>query len=110
MPSQTNRKNAASQIGHLTQCMLEGSVQYLVGAYQVALLRHEVDAYANDPDFMPFVAILSEIDSLGFEITPDKWTEDFMRQHAVVINESTQWAKQISSYQCQSLLERYASA
>lgn len=104
-----SKQPATEQIAETAQQMLEGSLHYLVGAYRIAMLREEVGAYANDPDFMPFVAILSEIDSLDLSLAPTQWSPTFIAAHREQLDESVEWAKAISLHQCQSLAVRFAS-
>ncbi len=107
MSPHKKENNSAQTIGIVANGMLDGSINYLVGAYRIAFLRHEVGAYANDPDFMPFVAILSEIDQLGFSCQPTDWDDAFIEHNLGVISDSSEWAKSISLHQCRSLSERF---
>ncbi len=96
------------KIANVAGSMLNGSIPYLQGAIQLEALRHRVGAYENDPDFMPFVAILSEIHSLPFDAFSIPWCEKDVKKYSEEIAASTEWAKEISSVQCQSLLRRYS--
>ncbi|UEP36896.1 hypothetical protein LL998_24955 [Burkholderia ambifaria] len=40
-----------------SQAMLDGQLSFLIGSRGLAGLRHEVDAAADDTDFLVFVAI-----------------------------------------------------
>lgn len=100
-------KKKQARIGEVARSMLDGSMHYLVGAMELASLRHEVGAYANDVDFMPFIAVLSEIDSLPIDLSLSGGLEEALVAHGAEIRESVTWAKEISLIQCQSLAERY---
>ena len=64
-------------------------------------------AYANDPDFIVFVAILSEIDSLPFESPRQEWSAEELARYEPEIKKSIEWAKEISLVQCESLAQRF---
>ncbi|PCI44340.1 MAG: DUF2489 domain-containing protein [Moraxellaceae bacterium] len=105
---QTVMKKQA-RIGAVARGMLDGSMHYLIGAMELASLRHDVGAYANDIDFMPFIAVLSEIDSLPVDLSLPDGLEQALATHKTELRESVAWAKDISLVQCQSLAERYGS-
>ncbi|PCJ15065.1 MAG: DUF2489 domain-containing protein [Gammaproteobacteria bacterium] len=98
-----------ARIGVVARGMLDGSVHYLIGAMELTALRHEVGAYANDVDFMPFIAILSEIESLPVDLAQSEGLKQAMLAHGTEIQESVNWAKEFSLVQCQSLADRYGS-
>ena len=97
------------RIAEVTQKMLDSSLPYLVGAITLESLRHEVGAYENDPDFMPFVAILSEINSLPFDAMNLPWSDEDKAIYKEEIDASTVWAKEFSLSHCESLHRRYAN-
>ncbi len=53
-----------SRVAAIAHGMLNGEVNFLEGAIELASLRNEADVELNDPDFMAFVVIASETDSL----------------------------------------------
>lgn len=104
----TSESNLAERrLGALTRKMLEGKVHYLEGAQEVIKLRNQIGAYANDPDFMPFVAILAEIKTLPCETHVTGWSKAASKEETLEIEKSLIWAKSFSLAQCQSLVERY---
>lgn len=107
-PDNQVRISHQQNIADIADDMLNGVIPYLQGAIQLEALRHRVGAYENDPDFMPFVAILSEIHSLPFDALNLPWSEQDVKTHSEEIAASTEWAKEISLVQCQSLLRRYS--
>lgn len=107
-PDDQARVSHQKKIADIAGEMLNGAIPYLQGAIQLEALRHRVGAYENDPDFMPFVAILSEIHSLPFDAFSIPWREQDIKKYSEEIAASTEWAKEISSAQCQSLLRRYS--
>lgn len=97
------------RIAELTQAMLAGSVHYLRGAIELAALRHEVGAYANDPDFIVFVAILAEIESLPEDMVQRLYANQPLPD-CEQLSQSEQWARELSLSQCESLMQRYRQA
>lgn len=95
------------EVARIARAMLDGSIHYLVGAMALEALRHDVGAYENDPDFMPFVAILSDIDQLPCDTESDGWVVAGMESCSSEIEASIKWAKEISITQCESLAQRY---
>lgn len=107
MNSKRNMNNAEKKIGQLTAAMLAGTVHYLEGAQEIIKLRDTLGVYVNDPDFMPFVAILKEIRTLECDTSQANWPETASKNQLIEIERSLVWAKEFSILQCQSLSERY---
>lgn len=108
--SSMNANKAAqvkNEICMTAKAMLNGTINYLAGTIEIERLRHEVGAYENDPDFMPFVAILSEIDQLGIGRKPERWPSDVVNATRLEIKQSISWAKEISLPSCEALTLRY---
>ncbi len=101
--------NTKSRIAHVAQGMIDGSINYLLGSIELSSLREEIGAYENDPDFVVFNAVLCEIHNLPFETTGQEWLTTAIINHETQINESIEWAKEISLEQCKSLAKRYVS-
>ena len=95
------------RVGEVARGMLDGSIHYLEGAIELASLRHDVEAYENDPDFIAFVAVLSRIDRLPIDDSLQQWSEEYLLVHKQEIQKAIKWAKEFSLAQCQSLAERY---
>jgi hypothetical protein len=98
-----------SRIGQIARGMLDGSVQYLEGSIELASLRHDVGAYENDPDFMPFVAVLSRIDSLEIDTSRQQWSKGVTPGDELEIQKAVEWAKEFSLSQCKSLAKRFGT-
>jgi len=108
MDHQKNIDIKRKRIAKVALGMLDGSVNYLQGAIELEALRHEVGIYENDPDFVAFVAVLSEIDSLPIDISANNWSEEVQLRYKSEIKESVEWAKQFSLSACQSIAARYS--
>lgn len=108
MRNEDHVKKMQERIGEVASGMLDGSVHYLEGSIELASLRHEIGAYENDPDFIVFVAILSEIDSLPQGRSRNDWSAEALAQHERKIKKSIEWAKKVSLSQCRSLAERFS--
>ena len=96
-----------SRIGKIARGMLDGSVHYLLGSLELASLRHQVGAYENDPDFMPFVAVLSRIDHLDIDASRGQDLQAISHVDDLEIQKAVAWAKEFSLDQCQSLAARF---
>lgn len=96
-----------TRIDEVASGMLDGSVNYLKGAIELASIREEIGAYENAPDFIVFVAILSEIDCLPLGTPRDEWSAEEFDRHEQEIKKFIEWAKAISLSQCKSLAERF---
>jgi hypothetical protein len=102
--------STSDRVGQVARAMLDGSMNYLVGAIELEKLRHELGAYENDPDFIVFVAVKMDVQSLpdyeqlitSLQKYPEKNTDENIRESVV-------WAKSISLEQCKSLAARYPS-
>lgn len=99
--------NAQEAAGTIAKAMLDGSMHYLEGAIQLVSLREALGSYENDPDFMPFIAVLAEIDDLGIQRHYESWDANIAHLSGATLDESVDWAKSISIEQCQSLAKRY---
>ncbi|WP_200882647.1 DUF2489 domain-containing protein [Methylobacter sp. BBA5.1] len=89
--------------------MLDGTINYLEGAIELSSLRHEVEVPEDDPDFIAFTAIASEIDYLPIGAARQYWSKDALERHEPEIQESITWAKEFSLKQCKSLAERFSA-
>lgn len=87
--------------------MLDGSIPYLEGAIELSSLRFEVGVPENDPDFLVLSGVASEIDHLPIGAPRQYWSEEALERHEPEIQQSTQWAKQFSWSQCESIVKRF---
>lgn len=100
--------NVKSQIANTASAMIDGSLHYFKGAETLLALREEAGIYANDPDFLPFIAILNDIDYLRDNNFIFDWSRLNDDTLAPSIQSSLQWAKDLSLENCTSLVKRYA--
>lgn len=87
--------------------MLSGEIPFLEGAVELAALRHEAAIEDNDPDFIAFVAIASETDSLPIGPSRSYWSKEALAKHQPEVDAATTWAKQLGTAACQSLVRRF---
>ncbi len=97
-----------TKIGDIAKAMIDGSLNYFQGAEAILALRDELGIYANDPDFVVFVGVLSEIEYLRGDAGEFNW--ELLDDPALKkqISESLAWAKSISLENCKSLARRYS--
>jgi|GEM_PF-966153 len=103
-----NSNEAKKGIVMTAQCMIDGSLNYLIGARHLLKLRHDVSAYANDPLFLPFTAVVLESNGLPFTVSEDKLNTLSPSQQKA-LNASIKWARNISLSACHELIQRYQS-
>lgn len=89
--------------------MLEGSVHYLEGAQKLSSLRFEVGLPDDDPDFLAFSLVDSEVDHLPIGAPRKNWSKEALDRHEPEIEESIKWAKKVSLSECKSIVERYSA-
>jgi hypothetical protein len=93
----------------VAQAMLDGSIPYLDGAVELSSLRHQVDVSDNDADFLAFTAVASEIDHLPIGAARQYWSQEALDRHEPEIQQSTQWAKEVSWSRCKAIVERFSA-
>ena len=96
------------QIATTCQAMLDGSLCYLAGTVNLIELREQIGAYENDPDFIAFVALMPGIHELPIHGHPKTWSKGIRKQHQAQINETVQWAKELTQTHCHNLIKRYS--
>lgn len=89
--------------------MLDGSIDYLEGSIELSSLRFQVEVPEDDSDFIKFVAIASETDHLPIGKVRRHWSDEALQRHEPEIQETREWAKEISLVQCRSLVERFSA-
>ena len=87
--------------------MLKDELSFLEGAQILAALRHEAEVPDDDADFLAFVAVASETDSLPIGEVRKHWATDALQRLEPEIQAATQWAKQFASAACVSLVKRF---
>ena len=98
-----------TRAAEVAQAMLDGSIPYLDGAIELSSLRHQVDVPENDPDFLAFTLVASEIDHLPIGAARRYWSEEALDRHEPEIYRSTQWAKEVSWSRCKAIVERFSA-
>lgn len=97
------------QAAAVARGMLDGSIPYLEGAIELSSLRFEVGLPENDSDFLIFTGVASEIDHLPIGAPRRYWSQEALERHEPEIQQSTQWAKQVSWSQCESIASRFSA-
>ena len=86
--------------------MLSGQKPFLEGARELSSLRHEAAVDEDDEDFLVFVAIDSDTDSLPIGDQRKHWSHESLLKLQPEIDEAIAWAKAVGSDACASLLKR----
>jgi hypothetical protein len=89
--------------------ILDGSIHYLEGAVELSSLRFEIGLPENDPDFLAFTAVASEIDHLPLGTARQYWSQEALNKHELEIEQSINWAKEFSLSNCKSIIERFSA-
>ncbi|WP_175774921.1 hypothetical protein [Burkholderia ambifaria] len=92
------------QVVSTSQAMLDGQLSFLIGSRQLAGLRHEVDAAADDIDFLVFVAIDSETDALPLGAVRQQWDQNALAKLEPEIKEVELWVSAVSN-QCMQVID-----
>jgi hypothetical protein len=87
--------------------MLDGQLSFLIGSRRLAALRFETDTAADDADFMVFVAIDSETDTLPLGAVREHWDQDALARLEPAVEEAEQWASNAGTDACRSLIARF---
>jgi hypothetical protein len=87
--------------------MLDGQLSFLIGSRRLAALRHEIDAAADDTDFLVFVAIDSETDALPLGAVREHWDQGALTRLEPEIEEAEHWASNVGADACRSLVIRF---
>lgn len=101
-------RTVCRQVVGTAQAMLDGRLSFLIGSRYLAALRHEINASADDADFLIFVAIDSETDALPLGAVREHWDQDALARLDPKIKEAERWASAVASDACRSLLARFA--
>ena len=100
-------QNKRQRAARIASSMIDGSMNYLEGAIELASLRFEVDLAEDDKDFLAFTVVASEIDHLPIGEFRKNWSQEALDRHEPAIEQSTKWAKDVSLLECKSILERF---
>ncbi|MEX1220479.1 MAG: DUF2489 domain-containing protein [Idiomarina sp.] len=102
---QKQRKHAAE----VARGMIEGSTDYLEGSIELSSLRFEVGLPEDDKDFLAFAEVASEVDHLPIGAPRQYWSQEALKRHEPEIQQSTNWAKELSWSQCESIVRRFSA-
>lgn len=95
------------QVVDIAESMLSGKRSFLEGARLLSSLRHEAAVYDDDADFMVFVAIDSETDSLPIGAVRQYWSSEALEKLDTEIIEAELSAKRLGGDACESLILRF---
>ncbi len=88
--------------------MLDGTLPFNEGAYQVTKLRHHIGGVAErDEDFDIFIAIESETDHLPLKAQFALWQTEALERLAPEFERTQAWASQFAPAACASLVNRF---
>lgn len=90
------------------QAMLDGEMTYLLGARELATLRHEAEVENADTDFMMFVAIDSDTDAFPLGLVRELWDKSALEKLQPQIDEAEDWAKNHAESACAKLVARFS--
>jgi hypothetical protein len=99
-------KNQRLRMADILAQVIDGKYSILLAARQVVQLCHEIDFDENKNDFLVFIGINSESDSLP--IGPEKtyWSEDALRNKENEIEKVEKWALGFGIEACKNLMEK----
>jgi hypothetical protein len=87
--------------------MLDGQMSFLLGSRVLAPLRPQSDASRYDQDFLVFVAIYSQTDTLPLGAVREDWDQHALARLEPEIEEAEQWASTVGANACRSLIARF---
>jgi len=100
----SSRRKAAS----IAQAMLDGHVGIIEGSRQLASLRHPAGVDPFDEDFLPFVGIDSETDSLPIGDTRVHWAPEALAKKDAEIAAAEAHYRDYALSACARLVARFA--
>jgi hypothetical protein len=95
------------RVAALASEMLSGQTPFLEGARELVSLRHEAAVEDDDADFLVFVRIDSDTDSLPIGDQRRHWSHGSLSKLQPEIDEATAWAKAVGTDACASLSSRF---
>ena len=101
----SNRQKVAS----IAQGMLDGRIDVIDGSRQLAGLLHRIDVDEFDEDFMPFVGIDSETDSLPIGESRKHWAADALQEKDAEISAAEAHWRDYALPACTRLVARFGS-
>ena len=100
---------ARKRVAAVASDMLSGQTPFLEGARELSSLRHEAAVDEGDEDFLVFVAIDSDTDSLPIGDQRKHWSHESLLKLQPQIDDAIAWAKAVGSDACTSLLKRFGA-
>lgn len=80
----------------------------ILNRLEIDLLHHGTfGSFHRDEDFLAFVAIDSETDSLPVDLERHNWSAEALQRKDQEIIKAEQWAKEIAFPACKKLIERF---
>lgn len=89
--------------------ILSGEAPVLEGCHSLAALRWEVGVDACDPDFLTFVMISSETDTLPIGAVRARWAPEVLARFELEIQSAIKWATTQALPACESVVQRFGN-
>jgi hypothetical protein len=102
------RENRAKAVS-IVQAMLDGSIDYIVGARQLSGMKYDEGFTEDDADLAVFSLIDSETDSLPIGHSREYWSKEALERLQPEIDRSVKWAKGMSLKHCKSIVRRFSA-
>jgi hypothetical protein len=99
--------NARNRVVEIAQHILSGRVGVIQGARALRDIRSTVTQDALDPDFLPFIVIDSETDTLPVGDVRKFWDAEALKRKDVEIEDAEQMYRETALDGCRKLLARY---
>ena len=100
-------QSVRNKIVETAQAMLNGDIDYLIGARRLASLRHDASVKDDDEDFTVFVAIASETDDFPLGSVRARWDRQALDRLQPEIDAAEAWARKRAELVCQNLIKRF---
>jgi hypothetical protein len=88
--------------------MLDGRTPFLEGSIRLSSLLAEAEIDLHDEDVMAFTLISSETDNLPLGSAREHWSVEALERLQPDFDKATEWAKEVGSSACQSLIRRFS--
>jgi hypothetical protein len=89
--------------------ILSGEVPVLEGCHSLAALRWEIEVDEQDPDFLAFAIISSEIDALPIGAVRIHWAPEALARLEPEIQSAIAWATPQALPACKSVVRRFGA-
>ena|SRR5713101_6334763 len=98
-----------SRVARMASDALNGQLDILEAARQIAALRSELEVSEDDPDLMAFVVIQSETETLPIGVEASHWAEEALLRKAPEVARAREWAWQTAGSELKNLVARFSS-